>query len=109
MYWKIGERIFEEEQEGKDRAGYGAYITKYLSIELIAEFGSGFTIRQLEFCRQFYRAFPIANTVRSQLNWSQYKLLMRIENTDKRTYYIEESCKNSWSARELERQIKKKF
>ena len=105
MYWKIGEQIFIEEQNGKDRAQYGAYVTKHLSSELTQVFGSGFTVRQLEFCRQFYRTFPIANTLRSQLNWSQYKLLMRIKDIDKQTYYIEESCKNNWSARQLERQI----
>ncbi len=105
MYWKIGERILVEEQNGQDRAEYGAYITKHLSLELTREFGSGFSIRQLEYCRQFYKVFPNTNTLRSQLNWSQYKLLIRILDTDKRTYYIEESCKNNWSARQLERQI----
>lgn len=45
------------------------------------------------------------NALRSQLNWTQYRLLLRIENQDKRTYYIEESCKNNWSARQLERQV----
>jgi len=105
MYWEIGKKIFLEEQNGKDRADYGAYITKHLSTELTKSFGSGFSVRQLEFCRQFYRAFPITNTLRSQLNWSQYKLLIRIDDKDKRTYYIEEVCKNNWSARQLERQI----
>ena len=31
MYWKIGKRIFEEEQAGKDRADYGKYIIKFLT------------------------------------------------------------------------------
>ena len=65
MYWNIGKKIFVEEQNGKERAAYGAYITKHLSAELTNEFGSGFTIRQLEFCRQFYKAFPITNALRS--------------------------------------------
>ena len=26
MYWHMGKRIFEEEQQGKDRADYGAYL-----------------------------------------------------------------------------------
>ena len=39
------------------------------------------------------------------MNWSQYKLLIRINDADKRTYYIEETCKNNWSFRQLERQI----
>lgn len=55
--------------------------------------------------RQFYRTFPNTNAVCSQLNWSQYKLLIRIDDTDKREFYINESIKNSWNGRELERQI----
>ena len=30
------------------------------------EYGSGFGERQLKFCRQFYREYPIVNTLRSQ-------------------------------------------
>ena len=45
MYWNLGRRIFEEEQQGKDRADYGAYIVKGLAKELEREYGSGFGIR----------------------------------------------------------------
>ncbi|MCC5924675.1 MAG: hypothetical protein JJT77_12900 [Crocinitomicaceae bacterium] len=62
-------------------------------------------VRQLEFCRQFYNTFPKVNALRSQLNWTQYRLLLRINDDDKRTYYIEETCNNNWSFRQLERQI----
>lgn len=105
MYWEIGKRIFEEEQEGKDRADYGTYLTGYIANELEPEYGSGFSKRQIELFRQFYRAFPIANTVYSQLSWSQYKLLVRIDNQDKIAFYIAETVKNNWTVRQLERQI----
>ena len=74
MYWHMGKRIFEEEQQGKDRADYGAYLIKNLAQQLEPEYGSGFSVRQLERCRQFYRIYPIASTLRTQLNWSQYKM-----------------------------------
>ena len=67
MYWHLGRRIFEEEQQGKDRAEYGAYLTRNLALALEPEYGSGFGVRQLEFCRKFYRVYPIANTLYSQL------------------------------------------
>ena len=105
MYWNLGRRIFEEEQQGKDRAEYGAYITRNLAASLEPEYGSGFGVRQLEFCRQFYRIYPIANTLYSQLNWSQYKLLISIDEDDKREYYQLEAVSHCWSKRELERQI----
>ena len=73
MYWQIGQRIFEEEQQGKDRADYGNYLTKFIADQLEPEYGSGFSKRQIELFRQFYRTFPIANTVYSQLSWTNIK------------------------------------
>lgn len=105
MYWHIGQRIFEEEQQGKERADYGKYIIRSLATQLEPEFGTGFSVRQLERYRQFYRMFPIASTLRTQLGWTHYKLLLPVENESKREYYILESAKNNWTARQLERQI----
>lgn len=105
MYWQMGKRIFEEEQQGKERADYGSYLIRNLAKEIQPEFGSGFAIRQLERARQFYRIFPIASTLRTQLNWSQYKLLISIDDESKREYYLQESVNNCWTFRELERQV----
>ena len=105
MYWNLGKRIFEEEQQGKDRAEYGARIIRDLAIRLEAEYGSGFGVRQLDQSRKFYRLYPIAHTVCAQLNWSQYKLLISIDESDKREYYQLEAVSNCWTKRELERQI----
>jgi predicted nuclease of restriction endonuclease-like (RecB) superfamily len=105
LYWYIGCYIFEEEQQGKERAEYGKYIVKYLSQNLTPIYGSGFSTRQLYQSIQFYKTFPIVNELRSQLNWSQYRLLIRLEDEDKRTFYIYESVKNHWSSVQLERQI----
>jgi predicted nuclease of restriction endonuclease-like (RecB) superfamily len=105
MYWRLGERIFIEEQHGKERAEYGSYLLKNLAKVIEPEFGSGFSIRQLELCRQFYRIYPITNALRSQLNWYQYRLLIRIDDDYKREYYELEAINNAWTGRELERQI----
>lgn len=77
MYWRIGKRILEVEQQGKDRAEYGKYLIKFLAERLQPEFGSGFGIRQLERYRQFYRVFPIASALRTQLNWTQWKSTLK--------------------------------
>ncbi|MDR2292117.1 MAG: PDDEXK nuclease domain-containing protein [Prevotellaceae bacterium] len=66
---------------------------------------SGFSYRQLERARQFYRTYPIANALRSQFNWLQYRLLFQIDDNDKREYYEQEALHNAWTGRELERQI----
>ena len=36
-----------------------------------------FSKRQIELFRQFYRTFPIANALRSQLGWTHYKIFRR--------------------------------
>jgi predicted nuclease of restriction endonuclease-like (RecB) superfamily len=105
MYWQLGERIFIEEQRGEDRATYGEYLIHDLSKELELEFGSGFSKRQLERARQFYRTYPIASALRTQLNWMQYKLLIAIDDSSKREYYELEATNHAWTGRELERQI----
>ena len=105
MYWAIGKRIFEKEQQGKERADYGKFLIKNLSKEIEPIYGSGFGIRQLELSRQFYRTYPNANTLCAQLNWSQYKLLISIADPDKREYYQLEAVNECWSKRQLERQI----
>lgn len=105
LYWNIGKRIYEEVQGGDDRAEYGKSVIKNLSDELEPNYGSGYSYRQLYLFVQFNKAFPIVNALRSQLSWTQYKLLIRVDDNDKREFYIAESTKNNWSSRELERQI----
>ena len=105
MYWTIGKRIVEKEQQGKGRAEYGTYLIKNLAKEIEPEYGSGFGERQLKFCRQFYNTYPIGNALRSQLNWSQYRMLIQIPDSDKREYYELEAINEGWSGRQLERQI----
>ncbi len=105
MYWQIGKVILEDEQEGKEQAGYGEFLIKSLSETLQPQFGSGFSIRQLEMCHQFYRSFPITNALRSQFSWTHYRTLIRIDSQDKKKFYIAEAAKNNWTARQLERQV----
>lgn len=104
MYWKTGRSVFEEEQKGADRADYGSYLIEHLAQRLEPGYGSGFTKRQLHFSVQFYRTYSKVNALRSQLNWTQYRTLIKISDPDKREYYELESVNNCWTARELERQ-----
>lgn len=105
MYWQIGQVILEEEQQGKERANYGEFLIKSLAQSLEPQFGSSFSYRQLNLFRQFYRTFPIVNALRSQFSWTHYRTLIRIDNQNKRDFYIAEIEKNNWTARQLERQV----
>ena len=105
MYWELGRKIVEEEQQGMGRAEYGKFIIKNLSALLQTLYGSGYSKRQLEMFRKFYLTFPIAHAVRAQFTWRHYRIYISIENQHKREFYQEESIKNTWSYRQLERQV----
>ncbi|SHO57047.1 PDDEXK nuclease domain-containing protein [Vibrio quintilis] len=104
-YWEIGRLIVEDEQQGQARAEYGKAVLKSLSQALTKEFGKGFDVRNLRNMRSFYLAFPIRNAVRTELSWTHYRTLSRIENSQARDWYMQEAIDQAWSARALERQI----
>ena len=99
-YWEIGKRIVEE-QGGPERAEYGRGLIKELSEKMTRDFGKGFTIANLKNMRQFYMTFPKSYTLCSQLSWSHYRLLMRVENENARQFYMDEAVKSNYSVRQL--------
>lgn len=105
VYWHIGELIVENEQDGKEKAGYGAALLEELSVRLAKEYGKSFSSRNLRYIRQFYVVFPKWNAVRSELSWTHYRLLLKTEREDARLFYIQEAIEGNWSTRTLERQL----
>ena len=103
-YWHIGREIVEQEQRGKSRAEYGRKLLETLARRLSESFGKGFDASNLWNMRQFYRAYPILDAVRRELSRTHYRILMRVEKPEARSFYEIECIKNNWSARELERQ-----
>lgn len=129
--WELGRMIVEEEQAGSEKADYGARLIESLSQSLSEQFGKGFSVPHLKFCRQFYNTFPIGYALSSQLDsdqtiiaqvmenrqhpvlqilrpelsWTHYRLLLRVENPDARRFYINETIENNWGTRDLNRQI----
>ncbi|RJO59881.1 DUF1016 family protein [candidate division WS5 bacterium] len=99
-YWQLGERIVREELKHKDRADYG----KILIINLAKDLDVG--ERLLYEIVKFYRIYPIMHTVRAELSWSHYGHLIERENSKERAFYQNQAILNSWSVRELKRQIK---
>lgn len=107
-YWRIGEAIFKECGDN-DRAAYGKQVLQFISERLTAEFGSGFSVQGLRNMRQFYLTFPKRSTLWSELSWSHYRVLMRIQDKETRDFYASECAKSAWSVRQLERQIHTMF
>lgn len=122
-YWNVGRMIIEEEQQGQQRAGYGAELIKNLAERLTREFGKGFTKTNLWYFRQFYLLFPadgssgirhalrgeltsgIPRALRGELTWTHYRLLLRVEKPEARMWYMQQAAIHNWSSRALERQI----
>jgi len=108
-YWNVGRMIVEEEQRGQERAEYGTFLIKELSSRLTSEFRKGFSEQSLRNMRQFYKCFPIRSAVRSELTWTHYKSLIRIEKETSRNWYLKEAVEQNWSTRALERQINSSY
>ncbi|MFR3389845.1 MAG: PDDEXK nuclease domain-containing protein [[Clostridium] scindens] len=107
-YWNIGKNIVEQ-QGGEEKAEYGVRLIAELSKQMTTDFGKGFTVANLKNMRQFYLTFPKSYALRSELSWTHYRLLMRVENENAREFYTEEAIKSNWSTRQLERQINSFF
>jgi len=103
--WQIGRHIVEFEQKGAGRAQYGVKLLSRLAERLTTEFGNGFDERNLRYMRGFYQAFPIWNAVRSELSWTHYRMLLRVDDPKAREWYTLEAAKENWGTRALERQI----
>ena len=111
--WFIGYRIAEEELKGENRANYGTEILKKLSKELKKEYGKGFELRNLYYFLQFYKTFPsILHSVNAKsniLSWTHYKTLLQVEDVKARELYAEETAKQTWSVRTLQRNISSQY
>lgn len=103
-YWQIGKMIVEK-QGREDRAKYGDNLIKELSIKLTNDFGRGFDTTNLRNMRQFYLVFQKRDTVCSELSWSHYRLLMRLDDNNARQFYAKEAITGNLSVRQLEREI----
>lgn len=108
-YWQIGRLIVEDEQGGAKRAEYGKRVLPELAKRLSTEFGKGFSAPSLWSYRQFHLEFPILSTLWRELSWSHFRMLLRVKDTQARTWYANEAVTQGWSVRALDRQISTLF
>ena len=104
LYYKIGKTI-NELIEKYDLYASQNEIIKSFSTKLTKEFGNGYSVSNLKLMKKFYLTYKTGYTVCNQLSWSHNRLIMNIENENKRRFYLEECIKANWSVRQLERQI----
>ncbi len=117
----LGRYIVEQEQQGSERAKYGAKIVDSLSAYLTEEYGRGFSRSNVAGMRQFYVAYKdredeiiqsgigqlemAYNNLPFKLSWTHYQVLMRIENRDERDFYENEAIRSNWNVNTLKRQF----
>ncbi|NMC35206.1 MAG: DUF1016 domain-containing protein [Veillonellaceae bacterium] len=99
-YWQIGERIVREELAHQERADYGKKAIIGLAHDL------GISKRLLFEIVAFYKTYPIVHSLRAQLSWTHYGVLITLTNPEERQFYEVQSIKNAWSVRDLQKKIK---
>ncbi len=133
--WLIGREIVEEEQKGEARADYGEGLIRNLTAQLQVDYGAGYSLANVKYFRKFYLEYPqlaggekgyalrsllpvrskkqhavhveswAPGQLHSNLSWTHYRTLLRVDKPEARAFYEIEAIQNNWSARELERQI----
>ncbi|MBA4367722.1 MAG: DUF1016 domain-containing protein [Desulfobacterium sp.] len=107
LYWHIGRRIRKDILK-KKRAAYGDEILQTLSAKLTAEFGRGFSHRNLASMARFAEMFPdvrIVSALRRQVSWSHFIQIIYLDDPLKRDFYTEMCRIERWSTRTLEKKI----
>ena len=111
-YWNVGKRIVEQEQAGNTRAEYGKALVEALAKELTREYGNSYSKRNLQYFRKFYLYFPeevIVNACVHNLNWTQFRSLLRVPDENARLWYMNEAANEGWSSRTLDRNISTQY
>lgn len=103
-YWYIGKHIVEFEQQGNEKAEYGANLLKKLAHDLTATYGRGFSRSNLQYMRLMYVNYPNCQSVSGKLSWSHYTELLSISDDLARSFYEQQCIRENWSVRELKRQ-----
>lgn len=103
LYWQIGQRIRNEVLQG-ERAAYGEQIVSALSRQLEADYGRGFSSKNLRHMLRFAEVFPeaeIVSTLSRQLAWSHFLELIYLKDPLQRDFYSQMCAQERWSVRQL--------
>jgi len=129
----VGMMIVEREQQGQKRAKYGAKLIRGLSEYLTDQYGGGYSVTNLKYMRTFYLVYaPTKGQTLSDLSgelesladifdlsmekgqmlsdqftldWSQYQILMRVDDQAARRFYEIEAENQHWTYKQLQRQV----
>lgn len=107
LYWRIGQRIHTQVLEGR-RADYGEEVVSTVAAQLVHEYGSSFSVKNLRRMVQFATTFPNEQIVVSlirQLSWTHLIALIPLKDPLQRDYYVQMASAERWSVRTLRERI----
>jgi len=107
LYWRIGLRIHTQVLEGR-RADYGEEVLPTLATQLVKEYGSSFSVKNLRRMVQFAVTFPdeaIVVSLIRQLSWTHFIALIPLKDPHQRDYYAQMASAERWSVRTLRERI----
>lgn len=111
MYWKVGEYL---SKESKNTAFGDDYINS-IAKEIQSAFPGikGFTRRGLYRMKQFYEMYcedEFVSALLTQISWTNHLMIMsKAKTVEERHFYITLCVQESYSSRELERQIENSY
>jgi predicted nuclease of restriction endonuclease-like (RecB) superfamily len=108
LYWDLAAQIVEKQRE----AAWGDGFLAQISQDLKAEFPDmkGFSVRNLEGMRQWYRFWSddsaIALQLVAQIPWGHnLTIVAKIKTPDEAMFYVQKTIQNNWSRSVLTHQI----
>ena len=107
-YWRVGQRIVNEEQGGDNRAEYGTHLIEELARSLYSTYGERYSPRRLREYRHFYVQVPDFEIWHSRvpnLTWTHIRQVLSVTSDDARYWYLREASREGWSARTLARNV----
>ena len=98
LYWRIGKSLIEK----IDHEGWGTKIITTLAHDISRSFPdlTGFSVRNLNYMRRFAESYPDLNcaAAAAQIPWGHNMVIMdKLENNDKRLWYVRKCLENGWS------------
>ena len=111
MYWKVGEHLSKEAENVEFGDDYINSIAK--EIQKAFPGIKGFTRRGLYRMKQFYEMYcedEFVSALLTQISWTNHLMIMsKAKTIEERHFYISLCIKESYSSRELERQIESAY
>ncbi|MCM8776385.1 MAG: DUF1016 N-terminal domain-containing protein [Candidatus Omnitrophica bacterium] len=97
-FWQVGKSIDQYILKHQSRAPLGTRLLASLAQDL------GITKTCLYYCLEFARAYPVFPAL-GKLNWTHFRELLSINNSNLRNQLTERAAKENWSSRTLKRKI----